>query len=527
MVILDILLRNGQCIDPETGLDRICNVGIREGRIEYVVDPTSGAAAECQTSAHHEIDCTGLTITPGFIDLHSHGAGYVPSAKLQALDGCTFHGEFEFGVCDVEKWYADRLGSQIIHYAASAGHIPNRIAVLSSRIADSPPVFETSGNDILHPAETSGKDILHQQVKRRRRHLREKEYSRHELAAPHKSHSKDPHLLSTCFCTAHKTHHLPTTSAEVELITTQLENGLKNGACGLGLGIAYTSAADHEEIYRIFKLGARWKVPLFIHSRGTMEDLTDFHEMFANSAASGAPLHICHLNSSAAPLNMPLILEMISDLNKRGVDVTTEAYPYTAGMTRLDSGVFEPGWQDRLKISPEDIEWIETGERLTEDTFATRRQQGGLVAVHSISEQIVQLCLTDPRVMIASDAIPYTPDGKGHPRSAGCFCRVLGVYVRERAVLSLIEAIKKMTLLPAKRLEASCPAFKKKGRLQQGMDADICIFNAATVTDNATFANPMLPSSGVRELIVDGKLVVHNGVLQEGSTPGRGYRAEW
>merc|ERR1740121_1782455 len=112
-------------------------------------------------------------------------------------------------------------------------------------------------------------------------------------------------------------------------------------------------------------------------------------------------------------------------------------------MTRLDSGVFEPGWQDRLKIRPEDIEWIETGERLTATSFAQRRAEGGLVAIHSMSDEIVDLCIRNPRVMIASDAIPFSEDGKGHPRSAGSFCRVLGEYVRKREVLSLVDALRK------------------------------------------------------------------------------------
>jgi dihydroorotase len=215
---------------------------------------------------------------------------------------------------------------------------------------------------------------------------------------------------------------------------------------------------------------------------------------------------------------------MIEDLNKRGIDVTTEAYPYTAGMTRLDSGVFEPGWDKRLRIGPGDLEWIDTGERLTWENFESKRAEGGLVAVHAVSPDVVDLVIGHERVMIASDSIPYTPDGKSHPRSAGTFSRVLGQYVRDRSILTLPLAIKKMTLMPAQRLEGVAPVFKRKGRLQVGCDADIVVFDPATITDNATFAQPMVASTGVKELLVGGVRVISEGALT-GARPGKACKS--
>jgi len=476
-VTVDTLLTSGRCIDPESGLDAIKHVAILDGRIIRLID--DGAPLP---DARSTIDCTGLVVCAGFIDLHSHGAGHPPTARMQAMDGVTFHGEFEFGACDVAGWYSARHGQSIIHHGVTAGHIPNRVQLLTAK---------------HRPAD-----------------------------APHKAHSHGPHLLDCCFCTKSDTHHIPTDAEDVKQIVRQLRAGLDAGALGLGLGIQYTSAADHEEIYRLFELGCGAQVPLFIHSRGTFKDLTDFHEMFANAAASGASLHICHINSSAGVLNLPLIFEMIEGLNKHGIDVTAEAYSYTAGMTRLDSGVFEPGWADRIKCGPEDLEWIATGERLTWENFEQKRSEGGLVAVHNVPEHIVEQCMSDKRCIVASDAIPYDQDGKGHPRAAGCFSRALGTYCREKQLISLPDLIAKMTLLPAKRLEKVCSAFKTKGRLQEGADADVCVFCADTIRERATFQDPMVPSEGVKHMLVNGVAVVQQGQFVEGVTPGLGYRSD-
>lgn len=505
----DLVLAHGRCVDPESGLDGVRHVCIAGDKIKAIVEP---AADGTVPEGRRSVDCAGLVVAPGFIDLHSHGAGHIQSAEIQAQDGVTFHGELEFGVCgDVSEWYATREArGAVIHFGCSAGHIPNRVAVMTA------------------PAEEDH-DVEEAATEQNNKRRRTSEGGKHgRCGAKHAAHTKDPHLLSTCFCTSNASHHRPCTKGQVRRICAAMRQGIASGALGLGLGIQYTCAADHEEVYRLFKLGASLRpnpAPLFIHSRGIFKDLTDFHELFADAAASGAPLHICHLNSSAAPLNVALILEMLDDLNRRGAaDVTTEAYPYTAGMTRLDSGVFEPGWEGRLKIGPGDLEWIETGERLTAENFAERRAAGGLVAVHSIPASVVDLILLNPRVMVASDAIPFTKEGKGHPRSSGSFCRVLGHFVRDRGVLSLAQALSKMALMPARRLEAICPAFAAKGRLRVGADADVVAFDLATVADRATFADPMQPSIGMRHVLVAGTAVVSDGALTA-ARPGCGYKS--
>ena len=119
--------------------------------------------------------------------------------------------------------------------------------------------------------------------------------------------------------------------------------------------------------------------------------------------------------------------------------------------------------------------------------------------------------------MIASDGI--LDDGKGHPRAAGTYARVLGRYVREQHALTLMDALRKMTVMPADRL-----GMKNKGRIAVGADADITVFDPATVIDRATFENPAQYSEGIPYVLVNGTLVVNRGQLVEGVFPGQGLR---
>ena len=235
----------------------------------------------------------------------------------------------------------------------------------------------------------------------------------------------------------------------------------------------------------------------------------------ADAAATHTPLHVVHITSMALA-QTPLCLRMIADAKQRGLDVTTEAYPYTAGMTDIASAIFEPGWQQHQGgITYHDLQWAATGERLTEESFNRYRKQGGMVAVHSIPEAMVTLSMSDPAVMIASDGL--LENGKGHPRAAGCYARVLGRYVRQQHALSLMEALRKMTVMPADRLD-----LQNKGRLKIGADADITVFDPERVTDRATFDNPAQYSEGIPYVLVNGVLVVKDGALQTNGMPGRG-----
>ena len=225
-------------------------------------------------------------------------------------------------------------------------------------------------------------------------------------------------------------------------------------------------AAGREELLRVFELAARRKALAFIHMRSAGEvepggSIDALQEVLANVAATGASLHIVHIGSMGLR-QTPRLLAMIDGARARGLDVTTEVYPYTAASTYLQSALFDPGWQERFAIGFKDVQWAATGERLTEESFARYRKQGGLVVIHMIPEDAVRAALAHPQVMVGSDGVPLT-NGGGHPRGVGTYARVLGRYVREEKVLDLMTALGKISLMVAQRLEPFVPAMRAKG----------------------------------------------------------------
>ena len=178
-------------------------------------------------------------------------------------------------------------------------------------------------------------------------------------------------------------------------------------------------------------------------------------------------------------------------------------------MTDIKSAIFNEGWQEVFGIDYRDLQWAATGERLTKESFERYRKQGGMVAVFSMTEEIVETALKHPLTMIASDGI--LQNGKGHPRTAGTYSRVLGRYVRERGALSLMDALRKMTLMPAQRLERRVPSMKNKGRIRVGADADLVVFDARSVIDKSTYDEPAKYAEGTRYVLVNGVIVVKDG----------------
>jgi N-acyl-D-aspartate/D-glutamate deacylase len=186
-------------------------------------------------------------------------------------------------------------------------------------------------------------------------------------------------------------------------------------------------------------------------------------------------------------------------------------------MTFINSALFNPGWRERRGLDYRDLELPESGERLTRERFEALHAapEPRLVLIHTNPDEVVDAVIADPLVAIASDGL------KDHPRGAGTHARVLARYVRDQKTIALSEAIRKMSLMPAQRLEKATPEAKRLGRLQQGAQADIVVFDPQTVQDHATFRAPTEASAGVRYLVVAGTVVVNEGRIIDGAVPGR------
>ncbi len=458
----DVVIEGGRVMDPETGLDAVRNVGIRDGKIARIsAEPLAGKRV---------IQATGLVVAPGFIDLHQHGQEPA-SQRVKAFDGVTTALEMEIGVPDVATFLKYKEGKSLINYGTTASHAAARAfifgAPLKAEVADPkvgmPEILPKSGpatNDAATP----------EQVKKIQERLRE------EIDA---------------------------------------------GALGIGMGIQYTPGATRLEVIDMFRVAAERKLPVYTHVRsfGKTEpgsDIEAIEEVIGAAAISGAPLHIVHINSSCL-LDTPDCLSLVEGARARGLDVTTEAYPYIAGMTQINSALFNPGWREKLGIDYSNLVLPDTGEHLTKARFEELHKSSAPqdVLVFANTQEMVDKTIPNPLIMIASDG------AEGHPRNAGCFSRILAQYVREKKTVPLMEALRKMSLMPAQMLERSTAAARGKGRLQEGADADVVVFDPQTISDKATFEKPMEPSVGVRYLLVSGTVLIEGGKMVAGVFPGR------
>jgi N-acyl-D-aspartate/D-glutamate deacylase len=467
----DVVIRGGRLIDPESGIDAVRDVAIADGRIV--------AVSSHRLSGRVTIEADGLVVAPGFIDVHSHGMT-IPNGWLQAFDGVTTALELETGAWPISDAY--RVAAQEgrpIHYGYSVAWSGIRQEVMGDRAQ--------------------------------------------ELA----------------------------TDTEIAAILARVSDGLDAGGLGVGTPVGYSTRTNRTEYWDVAALAAKRGVPVFTHvrtknGRDPGSALEAFEEVIATAATTGAHMHLCHINSSGLR-DIPRLAGMIAKARSYGIPVTSEAYPWGAGSTSVGAPFLAPENLALLDIGPENIEVIATGERpKTLERLADLRKADPRerVLVHYLNEAIdaertlIERALVLEDGIIASDAVRYSvkdrivteavwplPAGiTGHPRSAATFTKVLGEYVRERGLLSLGDAIRRATLLPAQLLEPVAPGMKHKGRIGIGMDADIIVFDPATVGAAATYERPAEPARGMRHVLVGGTFVVRNGKLIKAARPGRAIR---
>ena len=450
---LDLVIQNGRVIDPESQLDAVRSVGIRHGRVVVI--------SEKPLNAEQVIDATGLVVSPGFINLHSHSvaeAGY----RLELLDGVTTVLELEAGTFSIAR-FGQQLGdAPLTHFGASVGHAWIRMLVIDPQALTD--VATTGKVDI------SGRAFTQSATVEQRAQLR-----------------------------------------------SMIEQELLVGGLGIGFLLDYmTRAVDDVGRDMVFAVAAQHQVPVFVHvRRGIDGDPTGLEGVIAAADLTDAALHICHLNASAMS-GVTQWLDKIDAARERGVDVTTKMYPWTAGSAVISSDVFSRDWRTIFSIDYTDVQWAETSEWLTEERFAHYRQTrpGGQTVHHYIDAAWNQASLLRDHVMVASDAMPLMNyDRKVVPNGAGTSSRLLGHYVREQKWLTLSDAIARLSLLPARRMASFAPAFARKGRIQGGADADLVIFDPKTVAARATYLEPFLAPTGIHSVVVAGRVSVQHGQM--------------
>jgi N-acyl-D-glutamate deacylase len=487
----DLVIRNGRVIDPESGLDRVCDLAVAGGKIAAIGKVGDGKV---------EIEAGALLVTPGFIDLHGHGQS-LPADRMQAFDGVTTSLELEAGALPVGAWY-DRQAAvgRTLNYGCAVNWIAARIAVMN-KVAPEPTLRFMA----QHEADRRWADGV-------------------------------------------------ASDAEVAEICAWLRRGLDEGAIGIGLLNAYAPGAGVKEMTEVCQVAAGRGVPTYTHiaymanvdPRSSIEAYT---RLIGYAGSTGAHMHICHFNSTSL-LDVEKAAAMVRTAQLQGLKVTVEAYPYGTGSTVLSAAFFrDPAFAARSGRDWSALEMVDTGRRFSSHDEVVRAQAqdpGGLVLWHFLDVEVNQRHrdLLDASVLfpggaIASDAMPWTrPDGSiyegdawplpegtsSHPRSAGTFTRFLRQWVRERQAVGLVEGLAKCTVIPARILQDSTPAFAAKGRLQVGCDADIAVLDWEHLTDRAEFTAMNRAAEGVRHLLVNGVRVIADGALQRDARPGRPLR---
>jgi N-acyl-D-aspartate/D-glutamate deacylase len=460
----DLVIANGRVVDPETGLDGIRHLGINAGTIKSISSkPLMGAKT---------VNAKGLVVAPGFIDIHSHTPTRL-GQRMNLLDGVTTQLDMEAGAFPVSFFGQDYKDGAQLNYGASVAHYAVR-----SKVMEGLNIEYIFGN------------------------------------------------TTDTFQMDGKSWTTKATKDQIEAMRVMINQGIDGGGLGIGVLLDYlTSAVSADELRMLFEVAGERQVPIHVHlRRGYTGDPAGLIDVINLAKETNAPLFVVHITHNAMG-RVGEWLQMIDAANQEGANIATETLSYAAGGTSISADVFRHrDWQGMFDITYEDVQWIATGEWLTKETWDkyAREQPRGSVNHHYVKEDWMETALQWPRMMVATDALPAVDlSVKTNPNIAGTFSRVLGHYVRDTKLLTLSDGLARMSLYQAQWLSQASDDFDKKGRIQQGADADIVIFDPTTVEANAVYGDPYQPPTGIPHVIVGGQLVVSNGELIEGVYPGQ------
>ncbi len=303
---------------------------------------------------------------------------------------------------------------------------------------------------------------------------------------------------------------------QIAMLAQQMKDDIDHGAYGISFGLEYDPGITFEEVMQVLNAQPQEDLYVSMHYRDDSSGSADaISEMIRIARESGKKFQISHLSSCSAMGQMADAIAVINQAMKENPKLNYDTYPYNAFSTGIGTAVFDDGCFEKWGKGYEDLLMTSgkyKNQFCTKETFEEMRRDDPdlrVVAFVMNEEEIAAAIANTEGGMIGSDG--GVERKAGHPRSAGTFPRVLGKYVREEKCISLLDALRKMTIAPADRLELA-----GKGRIAVGCDGDITVFNPDTIADGATFENLYIPPVGIDFVIVDGKVAVdHNEIIDE------------
>ncbi len=286
---------------------------------------------------------------------------------------------------------------------------------------------------------------------------------------------------------------------------------LDGGCVGVSFGLRYVPGADREEFFRAAGCCAGRGKPIASHVRDDADAIFEsIEELIQAGRQFRIPMQISHIGSMAGFGQMAQVLAQVESYREEGLDVMLDCYPYFAFSTRLGTPTYDPGWLERYHCGYEVLEFCDgkyRGQRANQETFEEMRRDFPqcLTVCYVMKESEIRLALGHPAVMLGSDGI--TDNGRGHPRCAGTFPRLLSEFVK-KGDLTLYQAVEKMTAMPAARL-----GFADRGHLGVGAAADVTVFDFGKIRDRATFEEPALPPEGISYVFLGGEMVLRDGEI--------------